>query len=326
MPHNLFRNQMAFVEEVPWHGLGKAVPASVTAAEMIEAAGLQWKIKVEPAPGARIVHEKQKTYDRYLIIRERTRGEDKDPVLGLVGRRYVALQNSEAFSFFEPFVRNGWATFHTAGALGNGERVWVLARLSDHTEVVPGDTVDKFLLLANTHDGSGAVTIRFTPIRVVCQNTLNWAEKGGTSVISVRHTKNIVENLKKKAHKLKHIIDKVFSEIDTLFGNMAARCLNAKDTDEFLELIFPRTQKQKGARQEPESWARVREVLDDEEVTPAATRDTLWALYNAIVRAEDFRAARQDPSGRLERVWFGSGHELKLRALDYARDRLQRAA
>lgn len=155
MPHNLFQDRMAFVDEVPWHGLGNAVPATVTAAEMIEAAGLTWKVRVEPAPGARMVDQKRKAYDRYLIVREPISGETKDPVLGLLGRRYVPLQNSEAFSFFEPFIRNGWATFHTAGALGNGERVWVLAKLAGQIIVMPGDVIDKSLLLSNTHDGTG---------------------------------------------------------------------------------------------------------------------------------------------------------------------------
>lgn len=327
MPHNLFQDRMAFVDEVPWHGLGKAVAANVAAAEMIEAAGLAWKVRVEPAPGARVVDQKRKTYDRHLIIRDRTAGEAKDPVLGLVGRRYVPLQNSEAFSFFEPFIRNGWATFHTAGALGNGERVWVLAKLVGQITVARGDKIDKFLLLSNTHDGTGAVAIRFTPIRVVCQNTLNWAEKGGTSVISVRHTKNIGDNLKKaQATELKRVIDKVFADAETLFDQMAARPLKADGIDEFLDLVFPRTDKQKKADQEPESWTRVHAVLDDGTITPPTTRNTLWGLYNAIVRAEDFRKARQDASGRLERVWFGSGHDLKVRALNFARDQLQRAA
>jgi phage/plasmid-like protein (TIGR03299 family) len=266
-------------------------------------------------------------YDRNLIVRDPVGGEKEGVVLGLVGSRYVPVQNTEAFAFFEPFIANHWASFHTAGALGNGERVWVLAQLSDKILVAGDDVIDKFLLLSNTHDGSGAVTIRFTPIRVVCQNTLNLAMENGSAVISVRHTKNITANLKKaQAVELKHIIDRVFSEAEMLFGNMAARSLNADDTDRFLDLLFPRTDTQRRADQEPERWARVRAVLDDQTVTPAQTRDTLWGLYNAIIRAEDYRASRQSGAARLERVWFGSGHDLKFKALNLARSRLQQAA
>jgi phage/plasmid-like protein (TIGR03299 family) len=325
MPHNLFKGRMAFVGEVPWHGLGTSVPPSVTAAEMIEAAGLAWKVTVKAAPGARLVDDKRNIHDRYLVARTDAGGEET--VLGLVGNRYVPLQNADAFSFFEPFVRNTWATFHTAGALGNGERVWVLAKLGGQIIVGTDDKIDRFLLLSNTHNGSGAVTIRFTPVRVVCQNTLNWAEEGGTSVISVRHTKNIGENLKKaQAEELKAIVDKVFAEAEILFGAMAARKLDVENIDEILELLFPRTEKQKKADQEPERWARIRAVLDDRRVTPPHTRNTLWGLYNAIVRAEDYRGSRQSDAARLERVWFGSGHDLKVKALDTARDWLRKAA
>jgi phage/plasmid-like protein (TIGR03299 family) len=286
---------------------------------MIEAARLSWTVNLRPAPGARLVNGKSDIYDRYLIMRERVDGETQEVALGMVGSRYAPLQNIDAFSFFEPFIRNGWAQFHTAGALGNGERVWVLAKLTGQIVVVSGDAIDRYLLLSNKHDGSGAVSIRFTPIRVVCQNTLNWAEKGGFSVISVRHSKNIGDNLKQ-------IIDKVFTEAETLFGQMAARTLAVDDIDSFLELLFPRTKNQRKADQEPERWARVRAILDDKTVTPPPTRNTLWGLYNAVVRAEDYRDARQDGSARLARVWFGSGHDLKVKALDLARQQLKLAA
>jgi len=124
----------------------------------------------------------------------------------------------------------------------------------------------------------------------------------------------------------RHIIDKVFAEAETLFGDMALRNLNAEDPDRFLELLFPRTEKQKRADQEPERWARVKAVLNDSKLTPDKTRNTLWALYNAIVRAEDYRVSRQSAPARLERVWFGSGHDLKIKALDLARSHLQQAA
>jgi hypothetical protein len=121
MAHNLFKGRMAFAGEVPWHRLGTNVPASVTAAEMIEAAGLAWRVNLRAAPGARIIDDEAGTYDRYLIVRERFGEETEEVALGMVGSRYVPLQNTDAFSFFEPFIRNGWAKFHTAGALGNGE-------------------------------------------------------------------------------------------------------------------------------------------------------------------------------------------------------------
>jgi phage/plasmid-like protein (TIGR03299 family) len=200
--------------------------------------------------------------------------------------------------------------------------------LKGQITVLPDDAIDKFLLLSNTHDGSGAVSIRFTPIRVVCQNTLNYALKDGSAVISVRHTKNIADNLMKaQAEELKRIVDTVFADVESLFGRMAALTLRADDTDHFLELLFPRTEKQKKANQEPERWGRIKDILDDPIVTPNATRKTLWGLYNAVVRDEDYRTSREAAeTARLERVWFGSGHDLKIKALNCARSRLPQAA
>src|SRR5258708_1658778 len=175
MAHKLFNGRIAFVGDRPWHNLGVRVPASVTAAEMIKAARLSWSVDLLPAPGAHRIKGKPDVYNRYLIMREPVDREKETVALGLVSNRYVPLQNIEAFSFFEPFIHNGWAQFHTAGALGNGERVWVLAKLDGQIVIGKGDAVDRYLLLSNKHGGTGAVSIRFTPIRVVCQNTLNGA-------------------------------------------------------------------------------------------------------------------------------------------------------
>jgi len=328
MAHNLFQRQMAWVDELPWHRLGTQVSSSVTAREMIKVANLDWNVALSPAPGARRIRRGQHVYDRYLVWRDPVGKEKNRAVLGSVGNRYVPLQNRDAFSFFEPFIQNGWATFHTAGALGNGERVWVQAKLSGQIVILDDDTVDKFLLLSSSHDGSGAVAIRFTPIRVVCQNTLNFALEGGSAIISMRHTRNIAENLKKaQAEEVKRVVDKVFQDAETLFGSMAARKLKASDTDRFLELLFPRSEAQKKANKEPKRWGRIKDILDNPAVTPRPTHDTLWGLYNAIVRDEDYRVSREaGATARLERVWFGNGQDLKLKAIDRARSAVQQAA
>ena len=328
MAHNLFRGRMAFVGDAPWHGLGQAVASTVTSGEMCRAAGLDWKVTKEPAPGARIVNERRKLHDRYLIVRDAVGDEEEAVALGMVGSGYEPLQNSEAFSFFEPFIEGNYARFHTAGALRNGERVWVLVKLNDRMVIADGDVVDRYLLLSNSHDGTGSVSIRFTPIRVVCQNTLNYAMKGGSSAIAVRHTRNIARHLAAaQVEELKRIIEKAFRDAETLFGKMVLTSLNAELTDEILEILFPRTKRQMKEKLEPERWGRIRHILDDPAVTPPETRSTLWALYNAITRDEDFRRSREASSeARLERVWFGNGHDLKVRALGVFRKQLHKAA
>ena len=153
--------------------------------------------------------------------------------------------------------------------------------------------------------------------------------KGGSGAISVRHTRNIARHLAAaQAEELKPIIEKVFRDAETLFGKMALKTLNAERTEEVLEILFPRrTDRQKRDGLEPERWGRIKHILDDGTVTPPKTRNTVWALYNAITRDEDYRKSREASSeARLERVWFGSGHDLKIKALAVCRNQLRRAA
>ncbi len=318
---------MAYVGELPWHGLGQRVPASVSAEEMIDAANLDWEVRKVRAPGARLIDDNPPTYDRYMIVREPVGQETEDVVLAIVGKRYELLQNREAFSFFAPFIENEWAEFHTAGALGRGERIWVLARFAGDI-VIDDDRIERYLLLSSSHDGSAAVSIRFTPIRVVCQNTLNLALRDGSGALSVKHTKNMTANLARaEAEKMKCVIDKVFADAESLFGRMALHRMGANDTDYFLELLFPRTELQKKKRAEPQRWKRIKAIMEDPTITPSKTKDTLWGLYNAIVRDEDYRQSRAEATdSRLDRIWFGSGNDLKLKTLRAAQQRMGIAA
>jgi phage/plasmid-like protein (TIGR03299 family) len=155
MAHNLFGGKMAFVGDVPWHRLGETVPANVTSGAMLKTANLDWRVDKVPAAGARIIKRRhgKDIYDCYFVERDCIKNERVRPVLGVVGEQYELLQNEEAFAFFDPFLEPGHARYETAGALGNGERVWVQVRLGDPMFVMPGDQVDKFILLSNSHDG-----------------------------------------------------------------------------------------------------------------------------------------------------------------------------
>ena len=131
-----------------------------------------------------------------------------------------------------------------------------------------------------------------------------------------------VECLKPARIKLcfqsKTLFDQVFSRAGDLFGQLAAFQIEGK-TDSFLERLFPRTERQIKDKLEPERWTRIKSVLDDPRVTPIESRNTLWALYNAVVHEEDYRASREaGPEARLSRIWFGSGQALKIKALEEA--------
>jgi phage/plasmid-like protein (TIGR03299 family) len=313
---------MAFVGELPWHRLGKMVPPDVASAEMLRAANLDWTVSKVPATGARVKKKKHGpiVYDRYFVTRAAIDKETIDPVLGIVSQRYELLQNREAFAFFDPFLTAGQARYETAGALGNGERVWVQVRVGRPIEVAEGDVVDKFLLLANSHNGNGAVSLRFTPVRVVCQNTLNLATKGRDHVVNIRHSKRVRDRLAdQQVEFLLRLVGETFEHAAEQFSTLAKAKSNAQRRERFLTRLFPPTSSQKEQGDIPKWWDAVDTILADEKVTPPRSRETMWGLYNAVARAEDYRETTEASSeARLSRVWFGRGADLKIRALEYA--------
>jgi len=156
---------MAYAGETPWHGLGKPVPADLSPWQMLDAAGLDWK--VEKIPAFSTIKGKQVYTGKDALVRS-TDGR----ILDVVSQDWNPLQNEEAFEFFNDFVHSGDMEMHTAGSLKNGQIVWALAKVKESFDVFNGDQVDSFLLFTLPHKFGQSIDVRFTPIRVVCNNTL----------------------------------------------------------------------------------------------------------------------------------------------------------
>ncbi len=312
MAHNI--DSMAYIGEEPWHGLGNAVHAGASADEMIKQAGLDWTVDKTPIGRA----QPGQVGSRFMLTRKARDASEQDVPFGVVSHLYKPLQNAEAFRFFDPFIKRGVASFETAGALGSGERVWVLARMPGQIEIVPGDEVSRYLLLSNTHDGRGSVTIKFTPIRVVCQNTLVLAMKDGEKAFSVRHSPNAMTLRLDEVSSMIGLFQAVFDDAARAFQRMVKTPMDSKRLDAYLEAVLPRTPEQR-AKGTPERWARIQEAFESGRPTGHVhgTRNTLWAAYNAITYDEDYRKPRSavTDDSRLNRVWFGEGADRKLVAL-----------
>ena len=307
---------MMYVGEVPWHGLGQKLDKPATSAEAIKAAQLDWEVTKIP------LYTKSKS--RYRIL-NKTFGIvrtdlPEPPVFGIVGENYRVLQNCEAFAWFDEIAGQGAAIYHTAGALGNGERIWILTKLPGEIRVKGDDVSEKFLLLSNSHDGESSVQVKFTPIRVVCQNTLTMALSSGRT-LKISHTASLRQRLDEAKVNL-GIITERFQEIEQQFQRLAEIQINHARLDDYLAAVFPMPN-DKGNESAINRVLTARrmsgELIESGRGNAAEkVRGTLWTAYNGVAEFVDYRVTRQAPPQRLESIWFGGGYLTKARAFNVA--------
>jgi phage/plasmid-like protein (TIGR03299 family) len=199
---------MFYVREAPWHGLGKRVELALNSEEALKEGGLDWTVSQKP-----VMTEDFLPIPGYKANLRETDGK----VLGVVTDRYKIVQNHEAFAFTDGLLGEG-IRYETAGSLQNGKKVWILARLPENY-IISGDRVCPYLVFSNSHDGSGSIKVAMTPIRVVCQNTLNLALNDAKRIWATIHTGDIKSKLdeaKKTILLAEHYMSKLGSEIDRL--------------------------------------------------------------------------------------------------------------
>jgi len=316
---------MMYVGEVPWHGLGKPLGQPATSAEAIKAANLDWRVKkielYAAEFGRRMVVE-----GTYGLVRDDLwRNEDADcPIFGLVSEAYTPVQNREAFAFFDSIVGEGAAVYHTAGALGDGERVWMLAKLPGHIQVIGEDVTDKYLLFTNDHRGEGAVRMKFTPVRVVCQNTLAMALKDGATV-RIMHHRNVKEKLE-AAKELLGLIDTRYTEIGESFRAMLRVPVNAKLLGQYLALVFPEPKDDREASRKRVMDARALPAhlfSEGQGNQSSGVAGTLWAAFNGVTELIDHQVPRnawgaKANERRMVYAPLGGGASIKTRAYELA--------
>ena len=234
MAHNLNFNERTgrysffSVQEKAWHGLGQIVTDYPTSAEAIKHAGLDYEVIksplytnasniIDPTESLEIRDNEVNVPNYFATIRT-----DNNAVLGVVGKEYHIVQNREAFSFFDAIVGGtDGILYETAGALGNGERIFITAKLPDYIRVGNGDDVtEKYIFLTTSHDGSGSITAAFTPVRIVCQNTLNASLRNMINVVRIRHTSGAKQRLE-NAHKVMGLANEFSNQLEDIFNNWA---------------------------------------------------------------------------------------------------------
>jgi phage/plasmid-like protein (TIGR03299 family) len=333
MAHNLTHTngkyEFAYTGQSPWHRLGQALPAEATKDDIIKAAGLEWIVTPEPiflADGTPITSHVA------------NRRSDTKAVLGVVSTEYRLVQNGEGFEFVDQLAASAGAKYHTAGSIRHGRQVFATAKLPSSIMVVPGDVVDQYLLLVNSHDGSSAFHLRWTTVRVVCNNTLTAALRGNSNYqYTVNHRGNLASQLT-EARRALGVAERFFAVAGHTYRALAAKYISVMELDSFVSdfLPLPKVTISDITNPNPDVDAddtskertlkardAVRTLFDHgtgQNIPGVA--GTAWAAYNAATEYIDrVRTARKDGTmrrGAEDAAVLGIGQDLRNRAMKSA--------
>jgi len=314
MAHEI--ESMVYVGETPWHGLGIPIPEGrkLSIQEAIVAAGLDWEVELR-----HISTRDEKGIQTGILNYYVTCRKSDNTVLGIVGNDYHVLQNRDAFRWFQPFLDSGEATIETAGSLKRGLKIWVLARIKrDPLTVRKEDIMQHFILLSNSHDGSMPVHVGFTPIRVVCNNTLCLAhESKASKLLRVKHSSRILKNLEEIRETI-NLAQREFSATVEQYRRLANKDINSTDLVKYVRLVFGLKERARTPAQERQEKIvpGVIRLFENGRGSRMAGRN-YWGAYNAVNEYLNyFRGQTQDNT--LNSLWFGESARLNNHALNTA--------
>ena len=310
-----------FVKEPAWHKLGNVIENAPSVEEGIKLAGLDWQVELRQIFQENYAVDENGTPSSIYVPIDGHQSvvrTDNQRVLGVVGGRYETFQNSEAFAFFDPFLSDGQASLEAAGSLMEGRRVWVLARLNESSaEVLDGDTINQYLLLFTSHDGSVGVGIMYTPIRVVCWNTLSASIRMGKkdrSIVTVKHTRNMKQAIE-MVQKAIDIGSQTFTFTLDAYRKMTQYQLPIEGFRRYVRNIWEVPELEDKM---PRAWNTLEELFETGMGTDIqGVKGTLWGGYNAVTEWVQHQRGRSDES-RLDGAWFGPGKVLREKALTLA--------
>lgn len=282
----------ASFREPAWHGLGTVFTEEKSTREMLEAAYLHdWNVRLEAVP---YPDDYNVISPNYMVLRDNPFDQGID-VLATVGERYHVLQNEELFDFGDALLDGG--RWETAGSIKDGRVVFGSLALERETVLDPkgvSDVVKSYLLVHTSHDGSTAVQASITPVRVVCQNTLNMALSGTKQSFKIRHTQTVGGKVA-AAREALALANTYFDEFEKEAQALISKEINKAKFDKIVEAIYPRPEKDaKGAIKKWENKVdQIEEIYSSETVNGAGVANTAWGAYNALTERLDwFRKGR----------------------------------
>jgi len=304
---------MAYAGQVPWHGLGVPVSNDLTPNQMMVKAGVDWKVQ-EVDTFVRFNNQEMATGQKALVR------ETDGRILTTVGENWNPVQNEDAFEFFSEYVMEGDMEMHTAGSLKNGQMVWALAKIKESFELFKGDTVESYLLFSNPHQYGKSIDVRFTPIRVVCNNTLTLSlEEKTEKSVSVGHRAEFDPASVKRALGIASNKLHTYKEMARYLG---AKRYTDDSVIEFFNEVFPRTadKRVQGKALSVDTLSRNAKLCHEAlETQPGAeyAEGSWWQAFNAVTFVTDHVQGRS-AANRLYSNWFGGNQLRKKSAIENA--------
>jgi len=304
--------------EKAWHGLGQIVNHAMTSEQAIKYANLDYEVaKAHVQYYANGVPVEIEGY--YATHRT-----DNGDYLGMVKSRYEIVQNKDAFGFFDAIIDSGEAIFETAGALGKGERIFLLAKLPEDFEIA-GDKIEKYIMLTNSHDGSSSVIAGMTNIRVVCNNTLQAALKGLENKVSIDHISGAKDKLK-EAHRVMGIASKYSSQVQELFNKMTDVKMDEGQYKSYFEKVLKPEYKAQTQSEEKEMSTRLKNMIDattqfaltHPTQTTNAANGTLWGAYNAVSGYFNYIKYFDSQEAKFNSQFFGVANNKMIKSFNEA--------
>lgn len=302
---------MAYAGDVPWHGLGVKVSNDLTPEQMLKAANLDWT--VDPVElFAEVGGNSLPTGHRALV-----RSTDQK-VIDVITDDWNPVQNIEAFEFFNDFVAHGDMSMETAGSLKDGKIIWALAKVKDSFDLFGGkDRVDAYLHFTNPHQYGQSIDVRFTPIRVVCNNTLTLSlNSKSKNMVKVSHRREFdADQVKEALGIAKHKLAK-YKEMAEFLSQKRYSSENVVD---YFKRIFPvLTTKTDSTKDLSKSAERAIDIVKyDSQPGAEFGKGSYWELFNAVTYMTDHEIGRSADT-RLQSAWYGANKNLKTKALETA--------
>jgi len=292
--------------ETPWHGLGKAVPGDLTPQQMLEAAQLDWT--VHKIPAFVTIEGKQVSLGKSALVRS-----SDSSILDVVSEDWNPTQNIEAFEFFNDFISAGDMNMETAGSLHNGKIVWALARVNEEFTIFGGDKVEAYLLFTNPHKFGQSIDIRFTPTRVVCNNTLTLAlNSRSASQVRVTHRAKFDGDKVKEVLGVSHKKLEAYKETAAFLGR---KRYNGQSIVDYFNQIFPVAGEAKN-KEVSKNAKRALELVDTQPGSQYVP-GTFWQALNAVTYITNHELGRS-ADNRVASLWYGPSKDLNAKALALA--------